>query len=289
QAAFAAVYLRATPTLSYVAPHCERRPSAAGRPLRVGFLSRFFHNHTMGRLNAGLIRRLSRADFRVLMLCPPGKDDDMARAMRASADAVVDLPEHLGLARQRVAEQQLDILYYTDLGMDPFTYFLAFSRLAPVQCVTWGHPVTTGIPSVDYFLSSELLEMDEAEGHYTEKLVRLKTLSVYYDRPPPPSPLKGREQLGLPAGRLYGCPQSLFNLHPEFDALLGAILRCDPEGRLVLISGKHASWDELLRQRFARAFPDAADRVVFVPRLSHEDFLSLNAACDVLLDPMHFG
>ncbi len=41
----------------------------------------------------------------------------------------------------------LDILFYPDLGMTPLTYFLAFARLAPVQCVSWGHPVTTGIPA----------------------------------------------------------------------------------------------------------------------------------------------
>ncbi len=289
QAALAEIHARATPSLNYVAPHCARPERAAGR-LRIGFLSRFFHNHTIGRLNAGVIRHLSRADFHVTVLRPPGKDDALARAIQASADAVVALPEHLESARRRIAELRLDVLFYTDLGMDPLTYYLAFARLAPVQCVTWGHPVTSGIPAIDYFLSSEMLEAGGAERHYTERLVLLKTLSTYYERPAPPAPLKTREQLGLPAdAHLYGCPQTLFKFHPEFDDLLGAILRRDPRGLLVLITGKHASWDELLRRRFARTMPDVAERVRFLPRLSHDDFLSLNAACDVLLDPIHFG
>jgi protein O-GlcNAc transferase len=290
QAAFAAIYARATPALGYVAPHCRQPAPAAGRPLRIGFLSRFFHNHTIGRLNAGLVRHLSRPEFHVTLLRPPGKDDAVARTLQASADAVVVLPEHLELAQQRVAEQQLDVLFYTDVGMDPLTYFLAFARLAPVQCTTWGHPVTTGLPVMDYFLSSELLETDGAEHHYTEKLVRLKTLTTCYARPTPPVPMKGREAFGLSAdAHVYGCPQTLFKFHPEFDELLGAILRRDPRGVLVLITGKHASWDDLLRQRFARTIPDVAARIRILPRQSHEDFLSLNAACDVLLDPIHFG
>ncbi|HEV3448124.1 MAG TPA: tetratricopeptide repeat protein, partial [Gemmataceae bacterium] len=290
QAGLASIYLRATPSLAYVAPYCARPAAAAGRPLQIGFLSRFFHSHTIGRLNVGLIRQLPRADFRVILLRPPGKDDAMAKSIQESADAVVPLPEHLEQARQRIAEQQLDMLFYTDIGMDPFTYFLAFARLARAQCVTWGHPVTSGIPAIDYFISSDLLETEQADQHYTEKLVRLKTLSTYYYRPAPPPRMKDRAAFGLPEdGHIYGCPQSLFKLHPDFDALLGAILQRDPKGILVLISGKHTAWDDLVRQRLARTIREVAHRVRFLPRMSHEDFLSLNAACDVLLDPIHFG
>ena len=74
---------------------------------------------------------------------------------------------------EQVAATELDVLFYADIGMDPTTYFLAFSRLAPVQCVTWGHPVTTGIPNIDDYLSSDVFEAPGAEAHYTERLIRL--------------------------------------------------------------------------------------------------------------------
>ena len=64
--------------------------------------------------------------------------------------------------------------------MDIRTYFLAFSRLARVQCVTWGHPDTTGIPNMDYFISSNLIEPKEADEHYSEKLQRLNVLPTFY-------------------------------------------------------------------------------------------------------------
>ena len=38
-------------------------------------------------------------------------------------------------------------------------------RLAPVQCVGWGHPVTTGSPNIDYYLSGDM-ETDESDSHY---------------------------------------------------------------------------------------------------------------------------
>lgn len=45
----------------------------------------------------------------------------------------IKAPTTLDEARRAVSEQQLDILVYPDIGMEPLTYFMAFSRLAPVQ------------------------------------------------------------------------------------------------------------------------------------------------------------
>jgi predicted O-linked N-acetylglucosamine transferase (SPINDLY family) len=288
----ATIHRRAAPELSFVAPHC-RAPgarTAAGRPIRIGFLSAFFYRHTIGKLNLGLIRNLSRAQFAVMLLRFPGPVDDLARALEASADQVVTLPRNLEAARRQVAELELDILYYADIGMDPLTYFLAFARLAPVQCVAWGHPVTSGIPTIDYFLSSALLEPDDAPAHYTEELVRFAKINTYYYEPKIAGAVKHRGALGLsPAGNLYVCAQSLFKIHPAFDAVLGAILRGDPLGRVVLIEGPCARWRELLLARFRRTIPAEAERIVFLPRMSQDDFLHLQARATVLLDTLYFG
>jgi predicted O-linked N-acetylglucosamine transferase (SPINDLY family) len=268
----------------------EPPPSAArGEKIRIGFLSSHFHDHTIGRLFRGAIATLSRGTFHVTALTVGKRDDETSRAIRRAADAHVEVPANLPAARRLVAGQRLDVLFYPDLGMDPFSYALAFSRLAPVQCVCWGHPVTTGIGTIDYFLSSEALETEAAEEHYTETLVRLKALPVHYYRPAPP-PARGRGFYGLPAdANLYACPQSLFKLHPEFDAVLGGVLRRDPRGVVALLHGRAPHWDELLLRRFAVTMPDVTGRVHFVPPLSRGDFLGLLAASDVLLDPLHFG
>ena len=44
---------------------------------------------------------------------------------------------------------QLDVAVFPELGMSPRTWRLAMLRSAPVQAVGWGHPVTTGLPSID--------------------------------------------------------------------------------------------------------------------------------------------
>jgi predicted O-linked N-acetylglucosamine transferase (SPINDLY family) len=264
------------------------RPAA--ERIRIGFISHFFRSHTIAHLVRGMISEISRERFHVTVFSIGAHRDDMAMSIRQACDEYVVLPGHVRRARQIVAGHKLDVLLYSDIGMDAQAYSLAFHRLASVQCVTWGHPVTTGIPNVDYFLSSELLEPDDADGHYTEHLVRLKGLPTYYFKPAPPAQNRDRAYYALPDDcHLYLCPQSLFKLHPEFDVLLGAILARDPKGRVVLIEGLEREWAETLRARFRRSFPESADRVQFVPRQERDDFLNLLSLCDVVLDPLHFG
>jgi len=276
----------------YAAPPDPPLPRRCGSPgkIKVGFISRCLKNHTIGRLMRGTIAHLTRDLFSVTVLSVGSSHDEIADFLRQRAEHYVEVPLHLPAARQTIASQELDILFYTDIGLDPVTYSLAFSRLAPVQCVTWGHPVTTGIAAIDYFISSELLEESGAEDHYTEKLVRLKNLAIYYYRPSASASPKGPAAFGLPEGRhLYGCPQTLFKFHPDFDAILEGILVRDPLATVFLIEGKYRHWDEVLRSRFARTLPHVHERIQFLPTQNYENFLSLMALADVLLDPIHFG
>ena len=268
--------------------HSDQGTDATTR-IRIAFVSHHFRAHTISQLMCGMIAGISREKFSVTVLSIGDHRDELADSIHAQADELVVLPLDGKRARQRVADLQLDVLFYADIGMDPYSYSLAFHRLAPVQCVTWGHPVTTGIPNVDYFLSSELLEPDHAEEHYTEQLVRLKGLPTCYRRPLPP-PLHGRGHYGIPDDcHLYLCPQSLFKFHPDFDIVLKEILSRDPQGRVALVEGLEPEWNQTLHARFHRAFPESAHRVQFLPRQSRDDFLGLMAVCDVMLDPLHFG
>jgi predicted O-linked N-acetylglucosamine transferase (SPINDLY family) len=220
----------------------------------------------------------------------PGPDDSMSRAFDAQAGRVVTLSPKLEIARRQVAEERLDVLYYPEIGMDPLAYFLAFARLAPVQCVSWGHPVTSGIPTIDYFLSSARMEPEGAEAHYTETLVRFPNINVYYEEPKLTLPAKVRQDFGLDeAAHLYLCTQSLFKIHPDFDEVLGAILSADAQAIVVLLTGVHPSWEKALQARFRRTLPEQAHRIRFLPRQSQDDFLHVQALADVLLDTFPFG
>ena len=162
--------------------------------------------------------------------------------------------------------------------------------MAPVQCVIWGHPDTTGSPYIDYFLSSELLETADADAHYSERLVRLPLLATYFERPGAGSG-PSASSLIPPASRphTYVCPQTLFKFHPDFDEILAGILNADPLAEIVLLEGRVAYWTIGLKQRFEKTLPGGASRVRFLPAMPRDEFMNLLASSDVILDPLHFG
>jgi protein O-GlcNAc transferase len=288
QGAIARFYLNSCSNLDWVAPHCRGSRPIRSR-LRIGVCSQFLRGHTIGKLYGGILNQLPHDLFEIVLLRLPDSTDGMGAKIGSYADSVITLDGNLIAARQQIAEQELDLLFYTDIGMAPLCYFLAFARLAPVQCMTWGHPSTTGIPNMDYFLSAKVFEQDNAQEHYTERLIQLNQPGIYYTRPTLP-PQACRETFDLPSvGSLYLCPQSSFKLHLEYDEIIGELLRRDSQGWFVLIEGVSSHWDDLLRQRWAETIPDVADRIRFVRRLSYEEYLQLLMLGDVMLDPIHFG
>jgi protein O-GlcNAc transferase len=291
----ARVFRAATPDLDWTAPQCRAPRARAGR-IKVGFISQFLHNHSIGKTTRGLVAELSRDRFEVYVVnIPPVLLDETASWIKDRADHSITLPEDLIQARSQIAALELDILFYQDIGLEPFSYFLAFARLAPVQCVTFGHPDTSGIPNMDYYISSDLWETEQSDHHYSERLVRLRDVPVlaYYYRPERRTPGRTRAQLGLKdEEHVYLCPQTLFKLHPDFDRLMAGILERDAQGRVLLIAThcSHCSdWSMRLQQRFGRHMPHVSDRIQFIPPFELEGFLQLLSVVDVMLDTVHFN
>ena len=205
---------------------------------------------------------------------------------------MVKLKNKITEQRKQIEYENLDIIFYPDIGMSSVTYFLAFSRIAPVQIASIGHPETTGIDTIDYFLSSVDLETSAAQQKYTEKLILLENLPLYYEPPRNFGKLKSRKELKLPEdASLYVCPQSLFKLHPDFDGILERILIKDNKGYIVFIggTGKYKYWSDVLKKRWSKKFSALKTRVLFLNRMSFLEFLSLCNCSNVMLDPVHFG
>ncbi len=283
----AETFLKVCPALHFEAPHIgkKRRPGK----IRLGICSRHLAFHTIGILWSEMFANLSRDRFEITLFHTQPVVNRISQNLISRIDHEVRLPLELDQSQRVIAQQELDILYYPDLGMEPLTYFLAFARLAPTQCVTWGHPLTTGIPNIDYFVSSKKLEVPDAQSHYTEELVRLETLNTFYSRPEAHGNLT-RASLGVgDDATLYMCPQTLFKFHPNFDHVIAGILEGDTKGELVLLEGTCAHHTTLIRERFNRSIPHVMSRIKIVPRLSHDGFLALVRMADVMLDPIHFG
>ena len=286
--------VHACPALTWEAPHCRDYRRHTGR-LRIGFASEQLRNHSIGKTSCGLMAELDRGRFEVFAInlpAPARADDSLRQWMRQRTEHWLTLEGTLDQVRRSIADLRLDILFYQDIGMTPFSYYLAHARLAPVQCVSFGHPDTTGIGNLDYFISNDLYEPEGAADHYTERLFQLHNLPTlaYYYRPQPPAAALDKGSLGCKESEhLYVCAQTLFKLHPEFDRVLGGILERDPRARIVLIDGNYKGWTRALQKRFHTALGELATRITFINRLDSSRYLALLRVADVALDTIHFN
>lgn len=254
---------------------------------RLGIASALLHEHTISKVFGGLIEALDKEKFEIVFL-QIGKDDDVTRRLAKFADHHLRLPTELAKAREMIARANLDLLFYPELGMFPLTYYLAFSRLAPVQLTTWGHPYTTGSPEIDYYITGGSLDPEDGQKDYTEKLVRLPSFFMHFE-PPQSPPQWSRSEFGLPEGkRLYGCAQMPYKFHPDYDRVLGQLMDRDPDGILVLVEPQRALFKEILLERWSK-YPGLADRVHWLHLMPHDRFLRLLQLTDVQLAPIQFG
>lgn len=291
QVKVAKFYEGACPSLTYTAPHCVNSKPDCQRKIKVGFFSKYLYGHSVSHCYSKIIESVSMIErFEIFLISNNPIDEAVYSGFRGQR---MQVPNSLARTREILAALKLDFLVYLDIGMEPFSYFLAFSRLARAQCVLGGHPVTTGIGNMDYFLSADVMEPSDGDMHYSEKLIRLPRPLVYFPRPTLPAIQKTRLELNLPeAKHLYMCPMRLQKLHPDFDEAIAGILKLDCNAVIVLFEDEvFPHWKATLTARFEISVPmEVRDRIMFMPWLKQPtDFISAISAADVVLDPFHFG
>jgi predicted O-linked N-acetylglucosamine transferase (SPINDLY family) len=266
-------------------------PPAPGEPIRVGIVSSFFYRHSNWKIPIkGWISQLDRSRFYVTGYHLGAIHDEQTDAAARLCDRFVHRTLDTDGWRREILADAPHALIYPGLLMDVSSLQLAAQRLASVQCNSWGHPETSGLSTVDYFLSSDLMEPPDAQACYTEKLVRLPNLSIYYE-PVAAEPVSvTREGLGLRAGATaFWSAQSLFKYLPQYDDVFVRIAQAVGDCQFVFLRHFGAPRvTQLVRERLERAFSAAGMRAehhcVFLNRMSQSQFAAAAGLCDVFLD-----
>lgn len=250
---------------------------------------------------SGLLKSHNGANWAYNWLAMLPKDYDIfSYAFNTDADDLTRRFSELGTHRSLLFDKNnfaaaidimraddLDILMLPDVGMNICSRILSCHRIAPVQFTAWGHPITTGSPNIDYFLSSDLMEPENAQSHYSETLVRLPNLALFLTAPPA---RKSQSVLfAFPEGRvLYGCLQSLPKYLPQYDFILPMIARKIPEALFVFLEGTPVYATAILKERLRKAFSSQGlefNRYVrFLPPVSPDGYVDLLSRMDVILD-----
>jgi protein O-GlcNAc transferase len=269
-------------------------PLMPGEKIRIGYVSTFMYDHTVGNFLSGWLENHDKGEFEIHSYHMGRKVDHLTRHIRNASHHFHCFAGDMAAAARQMDRDNLHLLIYSDIGMAPVTLQLAALRLAPIQCKGWGHPVTTGLPTIDYYLTSDLMEPEDAESHYSETLVRLPNLALCYRPPQLPTPPKTRTGLGLPNDRfIYLSTQSIFKYLPQHDDIYPRIAKAVPRACFVFLGNESAAATSKFKTRLAKAFSafelDAEAYCLISKRLNFKDFLSLNMAADVLLDSLEWS
>jgi protein O-GlcNAc transferase len=273
----------------YPAPAAvSRRP---GSRLRVGVVCGFFCWHTVWKLFLkGWLGRLDRRRFAVFGY-HTGTVRDMTTTVAAGlCDHFVPGPLSSERWREAILADLPDVLIYPEIGMDAMAGWLAAQRLAPTQCVAWGHPETSGLPTMDYFLSSAAMEPSDGETHYTEHLVRLPNLSIYYEPLDRRSVPVERADFGFRStATIFWCTQSLYKYLPQYDDIFPRIAREVGDCQFAFIRYPYGDRvTDLFHRRLERVFAgfglDATNYCILLPVLEQQRFGAAAGLCDIALD-----
>ena len=125
-----------------------------------------------------MIKGLDREQFEVVVFSST-KKDEWTKGL-ADATDFHHLPTGMLISnRELVLQQNLDVLVFPDIGMDTKTAMWGGARLAPVQICFWGHPTTTGMHSMDYFVTSDSFEPNDAQGRFTEQVMMTRQTRAF--------------------------------------------------------------------------------------------------------------
>ena len=290
--------------------NCKIKGINESKKIKVGFISDFlitFHSVAKDRL--GIIKHLyNDPDFDVKIMTRKSNKHlfyDKIVSDIDSSKLIIQMKDgDLVSNRQQILEEDFDIIVYPEIGMCQQTRFIAFSRLAPIQINTWGHSDTSGLPNIDYFVSSKYFNSREDQSHYSEKLILFDSLGTYYydvfnffkneiqigdEHEEDNFRNNIIEKTGIEKPNIYGCIQIFIKIHPSFIGMLNEILREDENAVIVLLSTKQGDNDDVILKNYIKSKIKCFERIYFIYQVPFTQYAKNIKSCDLILDYYPFG
>ena len=259
----------------------------AGGPLRVGYVSPDFHEHSVAYFLDSVFRRHDPSRIALYAYSDVATPDAVTETLRGYAGEWRNTRLDSDAALfDRIRADGIQVL--VDLtGHTGHNRLPVFARrAAPVQ-VTWlGYGATTGLPQMDYRLTDSLADPEGAEAWWTESLWRLPGGFLCYAPPDCPLP-----EAAVRDHVTFGSFNNLSKMNPAVIALWARVLNAVPDSRLLLKARQLADPDvgRRMRDAFAEHGIDPS-RLEFAARTAtRDDHLALYGAVDIALDTFPYN
>jgi predicted O-linked N-acetylglucosamine transferase (SPINDLY family) len=264
------------------------------KKIKIGIIIGDTSNYSVwNAITKGLMINLDRNKFEIHAFCLENSENDQTNFIKKNSTSFTkNQPELLDLVNL-ILKKNIEMLIYPEIGMHQLTSQLANMRLCPTQIALWGHPETSGLPTIDYYLSAELFETNDSQESYTESLIKLPNLGCCYSRLPVVASKLDISKLGLDTkSPVLLCPGMPFKYQPQNDWIWVDIAKKLGKCNLVFFDHQK-SWTSILKTRLEKLFKeqdlDIDDYVFFIPWLKKEEFYGLMKCADVFLDTIGFS
>jgi protein O-GlcNAc transferase len=293
-----AARLAALPSTATTGTHAATRVIPSGdwaARFRLGFVSAYVFDHSVhNALLKGWLEQLDRTRLEICVFSIRPRRDALSDDAKGASDLFVSGARSAHDWAHTLRGHELDAIIFPEIGMNETTLALASMRHAPRQFAAWGHPETSGLPTIDEFLSADLFEPADAQEHYSERLVRLPNLGVHYQpyRTAPAS--LDPEACGILAtGPVLMCAGVPWKYRPQDDWILVEIARRVRNCQFVFFQHELAAQSGKLEARLIAAFRaaglDPSHHLVAIPWQPRAEFFALLRHADVYLDTVGFS
>jgi len=271
--------------------HRKKIKKKLSKKIKIGFISSSFKNHTVGHLFKNWIFKINRNFFSTFVYFVGNKLDQTTDKIKKNSDCFFN-HTHIDVLINQISKDKLNVLIYIDIGMEPAIQVLTSLRLADIQCTTWGHPVSSGFKHIDYFFSSELMEKNDSQKNYSEKLIKLPNLAIDFDLPNL-STTQTSKNIKKTNKIIFLNLQSLFKLLPSHDHIYFDIIKKINNCQFWFVEDLKKSITTLFKNRiakFCRYYDLSFDKYfLFHQKMKQPDFFNLIKQSDVILDSLEWS
>jgi protein O-GlcNAc transferase len=269
----------------------RRNRPAAGRRIRVAYVSADFRDHPVSHLLVGVLERHDKQQFETLgVSLRAGDGGELSQRITAAFDRMIDATvlsdrETAELLRELEVDIAVDLMGFTD-GARPGIFA---HRAAPVQVNYLGYAGTLGAEYMDYVLADEVVIPPGQERWYAERVIRLPHCYLPNDDKRAIGPAPSREQAGLPAQGMVFCAfTNAYKINPPVFDIWMRLLREVPQSVLWLRGMGAEARTNVLREAAQRGVE--APRLVFAPHVaSMADHLARHQLADLYLDTLPYN
>ena len=262
--------------------------------IKVGIISSHIHYHSVWNMFLkGVIKNLDADKFDIHIFYLKKRSDDETELTKKSVKYFHTGFKNLTEWANKIKNSEIDIAFYPEVGMHKLTIKLASMRLAPIQVASFGHPETSGLNTLDYYISSELLETSNSNSFYSEKLIKLPGLGYYFEPPTlKPSEIDFSKigiNLNSPIFLCLGAPNKFL---PLYDWVFVEIIRRINNCQLVFVNdlcGAFKVFKKRLKDKIEHSGFIFEKHVIFVPGQTREGYSALMKNADLLLDTIGFS